>query len=77
MNDELVQEDMHSNDQFQESKIKDHCTGIEEQIRSAASESEALRIIERSCRSFEADCDSDVIKSALRHHLSGLLKKYW
>ena len=77
MQDELIQDNPISKDPFQEETIRNYCLGIEEKIRSAKSQSEASRIIETTCNAFESACESDVVRSSLRHHLAGLLKKYW
>ena len=61
----------------QHSLLRKYCAGVEDRIKIADSKSDASKLVDNICQKFDAECESDVLRSGLRAYLSQLLHKYW
>jgi hypothetical protein len=79
MNEELLNEQqfLRVNHFRQSELIANHCSGIKEKIRLSASISEAERIAASTCKNFEHECSSSIVRNALALHLQNIIEQYW
>lgn len=57
--------------------IARHCADAEDRIRTAASKSEASRIVDDLCQRFDRECESSLVRSFLKKHVNHLLTLHW
>lgn len=78
MIEELItnQQKLPFDQQKQEELIKKYCSGVEDRIRNAHAESDAMSIVDNVCKDLEKECESDVVRSFLQRYVSDLIEKY-
>lgn len=57
--------------------IARYCADAEGRIRTAASKSEASRIIDDLCAGFDRECESSLVRSFLKQHVKRLFAVHW
>lgn len=57
--------------------ITEHCAGIKERIRLSASLQEAEHWVATTCKKFESECSSNLVRNALILYLQNLMDQYW
>jgi hypothetical protein len=57
--------------------IHQYCAPIDERIRTAKTKEDGRRILEETCQSFEGNCASDILRSALSRHVTAIFERYW
>ncbi|RPI05243.1 MAG: hypothetical protein EHM64_07190 [Ignavibacteriae bacterium] len=57
--------------------LRNHCTEIEDLIRTASSRLEAERAAADTCIKFQHECSSALVRHALIHRAEEFLSKHW
>jgi len=78
-NEELLTDELYLklNGKQQSGLIANHCADMEYRIRSASSREEAIRLKEMACTTFNQECQSALIRTALIRHVEDLISRYW
>ena len=63
--------------QQQEERIKEYCSEIEEQIKTAGSRQAAEHIVKNSCDQFQKSCHSEILQRQLVVYTKNLIERYW
>jgi hypothetical protein len=61
----------------QEDLIAQHCPDVLEHIHMAASQNEAMRIVDDACDKFDRQCESRIVQTFLRQHVRSILDYHW
>jgi hypothetical protein len=61
----------------QEELIARYCSGVFEHIHMAASQNEAMRIVDDACDKFDRQCESRIVQRFLRQHVRRILDYHW
>ncbi len=77
VNDELLGLKFFGSESKQSELVRQYCGNIEEQIQTSRSKSEARRFADQACEKFDNECESEVVKTFLRHYIGRLVDKYW
>ncbi len=79
INDEIIEDKDFSSipSEVQNELIHTHCSGLEERLRAVSGQKEALEIINATCKNFDAECESDIVRSYLRKYVDSLFFKIW
>ena len=75
-NEELLA-DNRNRPAFQEDNLSEFCAGIEQRLRDAPGKEAALRIVDERCDAFSRSCESSILRSQLRNHITALWKSIW
>ena len=77
--EELMEEQkfLQLNQVRQSELISQHCSNIEERIRSAQSKEAAEQIASKACDEFEIECASSIVRMALAQYIQAKVARYW
>ncbi len=57
--------------------LRKYSVGVQERIKSADSEAEALNLVDSISRSFSESCESHLLRAALERYLVDLVRRAW
>ena len=79
INDEITEDKNFSSipSEVQNELIHAYCSGLEEKLRAVSGQKEALEIIDATCKNFDAECESDIVRSYLRKYVDSVFFKIW
>ncbi|MGA2623883.1 MAG: hypothetical protein ABSF91_08530 [Bacteroidota bacterium] len=79
INDEIIEDKDFSSipSERQNELVNTYCSGLEERLRAVSGQKEALEIIDATCKNFDAECESDIVRSYLRKYVDSLFFKIW